>query len=65
MNKTCELYVNSFKLKTKEVYAYLIDWGENIPSNDLALKGDAKRTSKDQLKKIFSYYIFMHNYVSN
>jgi hypothetical protein len=29
------------------VYAYLIDWGAHIPKNDLELKGDAKRSSKD------------------
>jgi len=35
------------------VYAYLIDWGANIPQDSKELKGDAKRTSKDSLKKLF------------
>ena len=30
VNTACELYVNYFKLKTENVYAYLIDWGEKI-----------------------------------
>ena len=40
----------------------MIDWGANIPKENLALKGDAKRTSKDYLKPIFDNYIFMHNH---
>ena len=46
-NQACEIYVNHFKLSTKAVYAYLIDWGANISSDDLDLKKDARRTSKD------------------
>jgi len=40
-------------LSTQIVYAYLIDWGANISQDDNELKGDAKRTSKDSLKKLF------------
>jgi hypothetical protein len=47
------------------VYAYLIDWGNNISSEDIELKSDARRTSKESLEKIFTNYIFMHNYENN
>jgi hypothetical protein len=40
----------------------LIDWGAKIPPDNKDLKGDAKRSSNDELKKIFINYIFMHNY---
>jgi hypothetical protein len=43
----------------------LIDWGANIKEDDIQLKKDARRTSKDPLKKIFTNYIFMHNYDNN
>ena len=61
-SQACELFVNHFKLATQNVYAYLIDWGAKIPSDNKELKGDAKRSSNDELKKIFINYIFMHNY---
>ena len=61
-NSACELYVNHSRLKLKNVYAYLIDWGANIPKDDMDLKGDAKRTSNIKLKEIFNNYIFMHNF---
>ena len=30
-NNTCNLQVNHFRLSLKGLYAYLIDWGKNIP----------------------------------
>jgi len=49
----CELYTNHIRISTKVVNVYLIDWGAQIPQDNLELKSDAKRTSKDSLQKIF------------
>jgi len=46
-NQACEIYVNHFKLSTKAVYAYLIDWGEKISTDNISLKSKAKKSSED------------------
>ena len=46
-NQACEIYVNHFKLSTKVVYAYLIDWGEKISPDNISLKSKAKKSSED------------------
>jgi hypothetical protein len=46
------------------VYVYQIDWGAYISQEDSVLN-EVKRNSKETLKKIFSYYILMHNKENN